>query len=375
MGSYRFKIILAGDEAVGKTSTIMRFVHGTYSEMYKPTLGFQISVKVLNYTTPQNEDRTVVFSIWDIAGQGQFASVRKGYYAGTDGILLLFDLTRRKTFEDAKFWADEIRGVTPGAPIVLVGNKADLPSQAVLPQELTYLSNECKFASYVITSAATGRGVEEMFRRMADVIIDKISRPAAAAKSEEIITITRASVAAPPPTAAPAPPPIAAPAPPPAPVTFPEKVVPPEIQAQFEAAAAEYQSPVPRHPPIIPQIQIKMPAQRSVPPAPPVAVAPVITPPAPVSSPVEVHPVVVPVVVPITTEIPVVTPAPSDQLIIEESRSAAPAPERLPECIEPTISPPVTSSVPQEPGETPSSPKPREESLWKKLKQRLFRQK
>ncbi len=181
MASYRFKVILAGDEAVGKTSTILRFVHNTYSELYKPTLGFQISVKNLNYKTPANEDRMVIFSIWDIAGQGQFAGVRKGYYQATDGVLLLFDLTRRKTFEDAKFWADEVRTVSPNAPIVLVGNKADLPSQAVLPQELTFLSNENKFASYVITSAATGRGIEEMFRRMADAIIDALpARPTGA---------------------------------------------------------------------------------------------------------------------------------------------------------------------------------------------------
>jgi small GTP-binding protein len=175
MRSYRFKVILAGDESVGKTSTILRFIQNTFSEMYKPTLGFQISVKNLKYLTPANEEISVVMSLWDVAGQGQFAVVRKGYYQGTDGVLLLFDLTRRKTFDNAKAWADEIRAVVPAVPILLVGNKVDLPNHAVLPQEWARASTEQNFVGYAIISAATGRGVDDVFKGIANCIIEKIS--------------------------------------------------------------------------------------------------------------------------------------------------------------------------------------------------------
>ncbi len=316
MGSYRFKIILAGDEAVGKTSTILRFVHNTYSEMYKPTLGFQISVKNLNYKTPSNEDRIVIFSIWDIAGQGQFAGVRKGYYQGTDGVLLLFDLTRRKTFENAKFWADEIRTVAPAAPIVLVGNKADLPNQAVLAQELTYASKENKFASYAISSAATGRGVDEIFKLVSDAIINAIS----AAKTPEpvpVITVHATPVATP------------------APVN--QEVLPPVRRSEAPFPYAEIKPLVQRQPPIIPQLQIKLPAVRNVPQVSPVEVTPEVTPPAPEIPRVEVKAVVVS---------PFSPPAPVKVSPEIESVNASPAPVETPVHIEPPAAPPVAAVVP-----------------------------
>jgi small GTP-binding protein len=186
MRSYRFKIILAGDESVGKTSTILRFIQNTFSEMYKPTLGFQISVKNMKYISPANEEISVVLSLWDVAGQGQFAVVRKGYYQGTDGVLLLFDLTRRKTFDNAKAWADEIRAVMPAVPFLLVGNKADLPNHVVLSEECARASTEQNFVGYAIVSAATGRGVDDIFKGIANCIIDKITPSTGGAPERQV---------------------------------------------------------------------------------------------------------------------------------------------------------------------------------------------
>lgn len=325
MASYRFKIILAGDEAVGKTSTILRFVHNTYSELYKPTLGFQISVKNLNYRTPTNEDRIVIFSIWDIAGQGQFSGVRKGYYQATDGVLLLFDLTRRKTFEDAKFWADEIRSVAPNAPIVLVGNKADLPSQAVLPQELTYISKENHFAAFAISSAATGRGVEEIFKMVADAIIDAISAPKAPV-SEPGITVNVAPVITP--------------------TVTKQQVQAPMTSYQAPAAPVENAPPVQRQPPILPRIEITLPV-RSVPQAPPIEVQPVVTPTAPIIPQDAVKPVVVPPlhIMPETLEPPVEPSAPmkvSPQIEPVQSSDNV----EVPVNVKPPGTPPLPTVVP-----------------------------
>jgi len=335
MGSYRFKIILAGDEAVGKTCVVMRFVHNTYSELYKPTLGFQISVKLFNYLGPDNKERSVILSIWDIAGQGQFQSVRRGYYQGADGVLLLFDITRRETFENAKRWAEEIRTVAPAAPIVLVGNKTDLLKQAVLPPELTYVSHQYKFASYVISSAATGRGIEEMFRCVSDAIIEAISRPAGTTPVVQV----------------------------PTPIISPEEVKLSIIRPQVDVPLADVELPVTRCPHIIPQLEIKLSAVRSVSPEEPklIIVSPP-PPPTPVGIPVKIES-------PIAPQVPVLAPVKKEHQTSPSSPlSPTPAPpSQLSEKREPPVNPSAPSSLPDEQkGGTPQ-PKPEKKKLWERF--------
>ena len=166
--SVNCKIVIVGDKAVGKSCCIRRFVEDKFFENYKPTLGFEISVKMLPIG-----NKYVVFSIWDVAGQTLFTQIRKSYYVGSRGFLLLFDLTNRNTFNNLDVWVQEIRGICPTVPIFLVGNKADLPGHMVSVNEMISKCEELGLTKNFTTSAKTGEGVNEPFLQLGMYILNE----------------------------------------------------------------------------------------------------------------------------------------------------------------------------------------------------------
>ena len=156
----KFKIILAGDGAVGKTSLINRFVTGSFTGDYKATIGVAISSKQVIA-----EDDEVNLQIWDIAGQTLFRQFRKKFYTKAKGALLVFDLTVPKSLDNLRAWIEDIQEITGEIPFVLIGNKADLTElRAVSPEEINeFFKGQSKIAAYFNTSALTGTNVENAF--------------------------------------------------------------------------------------------------------------------------------------------------------------------------------------------------------------------
>ncbi|OLS15666.1 MAG: small GTP-binding protein [Promethearchaeota archaeon CR_4] len=150
--------MLAGDENVGKSSLIRRFVDEHFSESYIPTLGFQIYAKKLEIGK-----YSVALQIWDVAGQGSFEFARKTYYPHSQGFLLVFDLTNPTSFQNLDRWVAEIRGVCPNIPFVLVGNKSDLTRAIISPEEVAKKSKKLKASCNILTSAMKGVKVNEAF--------------------------------------------------------------------------------------------------------------------------------------------------------------------------------------------------------------------
>ncbi len=161
-----FKILLAGDEAVGKTSLIRRLVKNEFAQDYKPTLGFEITLHQL-----QVENTLINFVIWDIAGQTAFESVRRSYYKESRGFLLVFNLANRISLRNLEYWTAEIREICPDAPLVLLGNKADLPDQKVTVDEMRQMAHKLGAVGSLLTSAKNGRGVSEAFVMLGTAII------------------------------------------------------------------------------------------------------------------------------------------------------------------------------------------------------------
>jgi len=159
-GSFKFKIIICGDLAVGKTSTVLRFTD--------PTMGVNISQKQIRF----NKNTRVQFIIWDIAGQTKFMNVRKNFYGGAEGQLLMFDLTRIQTFKNVKTWYMDIRKFLKDDICgFLVGNKADLRSlRKISRDEISILEKELGL-EYVEMSALTGENVDEAFQQLAKKLI------------------------------------------------------------------------------------------------------------------------------------------------------------------------------------------------------------
>ena len=123
--NYRFKILLVGDSAVGKSCLVSRFVDNTYSPTYFSTIGMDFKIKSVFF-----DGKTVKLQIWDTAGQERFKSITTSYYRGAHGIILVYDVTRRDTFNHIAHWYAEIRkNAVDGTTGLLVGNKVDCEPQ------------------------------------------------------------------------------------------------------------------------------------------------------------------------------------------------------------------------------------------------------
>nr|MDO8134692.1 Rab family GTPase [Candidatus Njordarchaeum guaymaensis] len=161
-----FKIVFIGDQGVGKTSLITRYAASTFKTDYIPTLGANVVAKEVSV-----EKKIVTLIIWDIAGQEIFSGVRDRYYNRANIAAIVYDVTTMSTLKNVKSWLNDLRTYTPSnIPLVLVGNKIDLPNRAVSRAEGEKVAKELR-AVYVETSAKTGENVRKLFERLLGLLI------------------------------------------------------------------------------------------------------------------------------------------------------------------------------------------------------------
>jgi small GTP-binding protein len=165
---YAYKLILGGDGAVGKTSMVHRFIDNIFEVDYKSTIGTSIMKKECDFGGLNSKVR---FVIWDLAGQPQFKRVRQSYVSNAEAGILVFDVTRRDTFENIKTWYEEIIKESPGINLILVGNKTDLVDSRVVKKEEGEALAKQLGLSYIETSAKTGENIEDAFKMLALQII------------------------------------------------------------------------------------------------------------------------------------------------------------------------------------------------------------
>jgi small GTP-binding protein len=163
-----FKIIFIGDEGVGKTSLVARYATSQFKADYLPTLGANVVAKEYSY-----ENRILTLLVWDIAGQEMFSQVRDKYYGGTSMAVLVYDVTSKKTLTNTKNWLADMRSAaSANTPLLLVGNKTDLPNRSVSREDGEKLARELG-ASFLETSAKTGENVRKLFDVVAKLLIDR----------------------------------------------------------------------------------------------------------------------------------------------------------------------------------------------------------
>jgi len=167
---YAYKLILGGEGGVGKTSMVMRFVQDNFQENYKATIGTNIMKKECDF---KDLDTKVRFVIWDLAGQAQFTRVRQTYLKNSEAGLLIFDVTRRETFDKIKKWHEDILKDSKNTSLILIGNKIDLLDQRVVKREEAEALAKELGLSYFETSAKDGIGVNDAFKMLALQMIDK----------------------------------------------------------------------------------------------------------------------------------------------------------------------------------------------------------
>jgi len=170
--NYIVKICLLGDAAVGKTSLVYRFIENKFRDNYKSTLGVNLLKKDLRL----DKYGGVSAQIWDLGGQESFKSLRKLYLEGANGALIIYDTTKRKTFEKLNEWVQSFRESRGNRPLLLIGNKIDLiESIKVEENEAKHYAQE-NAMNFITTSAKTGENVEDAFKALIETILDEISK-------------------------------------------------------------------------------------------------------------------------------------------------------------------------------------------------------
>lgn len=200
------KILLLGDGAVGKTSLVRRFVEQRFDDEYIATIGVNVKKKNL-------PDLGVKLMLWDMYGQKMNRDLHASHYSGADGAIIVYDLTRYDTFLSLATWINEVFSVTGKIPFVVLGNKLDLieeyessvyddfepfinkeQEEVIEFYEEVYdeipdfsrvsLEDQCRWAedkkyevdsdfSYYFTSAKTGENVEEAFRKIGELSLER----------------------------------------------------------------------------------------------------------------------------------------------------------------------------------------------------------
>jgi len=169
---YLFKLLLIGDSGVGKSCLLLRFADNTYTDSYISTIGVDFKIRTLDI-----DGKTVKLQIWDTAGQERFRTITSSYYRGAHGIIVVYDVTDKVSFNNVKQWLGEIdRYACQSVNKLLVGNKADLTEKKVVEFNEAKEFADTLGISFLETSAKSAQNVEEAFLTMTRQIKERVSR-------------------------------------------------------------------------------------------------------------------------------------------------------------------------------------------------------
>ncbi|XP_022742035.1 ras-related protein RABA4d [Durio zibethinus] len=177
---YVFKVVLIGDSAVGKSQLLARFARNEFSVDSKATIGVEFQTKTLAI-----DHKTVKAQIWDTAGQERYRAVTSAYYRGAVGAMLVYDMTKRQSFDHMARWLEELRGhADKNIVIMLIGNKCDLGSLRAVPTEDAQEFAQRENLFFMETSALESTNVETAFFTVLTEIYRIISKKTLTANDE-----------------------------------------------------------------------------------------------------------------------------------------------------------------------------------------------
>jgi small GTP-binding protein len=157
---YRFKLIMVGNVAVGKSAILSQFLDKKFTDQYNCTINVDIRIQ----TVVIDDNNIVDLQIWDTCGQETYKNLTKQYYNNSHGCFLIFDLTSRSSFEDLADWIEDIRAfASKDIIIILVGNKSDLEEERAVSFEEASNFAKKYFIDYIETSAKTGVNIRLLF--------------------------------------------------------------------------------------------------------------------------------------------------------------------------------------------------------------------
>ncbi|XP_075464034.1 ras-related protein Rab-11A-like [Ascaphus truei] len=157
---YLFKIVLIGDSGVGKSNLLSRFTRNEFNLESKSTIGVEFATRSIRV-----DNKTVKAQIWDTAGQERYRAITSAYYRGAVGALLVYDIAKYQTYEDAERWLKELQDHSDDSIVImLVGNKSDLRHLRAVPTDEAKSFAEKHGLSFMETSALDSTNVESAFQ-------------------------------------------------------------------------------------------------------------------------------------------------------------------------------------------------------------------
>lgn len=167
-----FKFLIVGESGVGKSCTMTQFAERRFHPVHDTTVGVEFAARLIVI-----DNKHIRLQIWDTAGQESFRSVARSYYRGAQGCLIVYDITRRDSFEVIdSFLAEARANVSPNCEMFLVGNKADLESRRQVSKEEGEAYAREHGLHFLEASAKTGFNVNEIFIRASILFYEKLQR-------------------------------------------------------------------------------------------------------------------------------------------------------------------------------------------------------
>ena len=166
---FMFKVVLVGDSFVGKTNIMSKYLKNEFHEDSKATVGVEFGSKQFNV-----EGHSIKAQIWDTAGQERYKSITSAYYKGAKGAFIVYDITRKNSFDSIDKWINDVTAVADKKiTIVLIGNKSDLEDQRQVTKEQGEDKANKLQVAFLETSAFSGENLEKAFQMMIKEVYQK----------------------------------------------------------------------------------------------------------------------------------------------------------------------------------------------------------
>jgi small GTP-binding protein len=185
----QIKMVIIGDSGVGKTNFIFQFTENRFSGLHIATVGFDYKTKIISLPSSKKK---VKIQIWDTAGQERYMALNKNIFQKVQGIIIMYDLTKRSTFENLDKWMHVLSQSVSGKVKFLVANKLDKASeQRIVSEEEGQKYADENNMKFFEASGYTGKNVENIFIQMAEMIYENITDDKSAFRSEASIVLAK----------------------------------------------------------------------------------------------------------------------------------------------------------------------------------------